>query len=106
MDNKKTIGLIIGTLALTGAAVYDNSTFSSSEIARIKGYAGQMNQIETYILTEVLNGRVPQFDVSQTSMDEVSAAYIKVAKKLGDNLDKGEDHNLYSRIRTEAKKHQ
>lgn len=106
MDKKTTIGFFIGTLALTGAATYDYNTFSGSEIAKIKANAGISQTNETYIIDEVLNDRVPQFDVSKVSSEDISKAYIAVAKKLGDDLKKGEDKNLYNRIRTEAKKKQ
>lgn len=106
MDKKTTIGFFIGTLALTGAATYDYNTFSGSEIAKIKANAGITKTNEAYILTEILNDKVPQFDISTVSAEDISKAYIAVANKLGDDLKKGEDKNLYSRIRTEAKKKQ
>lgn len=104
MDKKTTIGIIIGAMALTGAAVHDASTFSDSEITRVKAYAGHLNTTEDYILTEVLKGEVPQFDTKDITTEEISRAYVDVAKKLGDSLD-GPERNLYNRIRTESFKH-
>lgn len=104
MDKKTTIGLIIGTITLTGAAVHDASTFSDSEIARVKAHTSrQLSSTEDYILTEVLKGRVPQFDTKDITTEQISAAYVEVARKLDDPLE-GPERNLYNRIRTEAHK--
>lgn len=106
MDKKTTIGLIIGAITLTGVAVQDASTFSDSEISNVKGHAKQqLNVNEDYILTEVLKGRVPQFDIDNISTEQISQAYVEVARKLGDPLE-GPERNLYNRIRTEAHKHE
>jgi hypothetical protein len=104
MDKKTTIGFIIGTMALTGAAVHDASTFSDSEITRVKSnMSAPLSSTEEYILTEVLKGRVPQFDTKDITTEEISRAYVEVAVKLDDPLD-GPERNLYSRIRKEAHK--
>jgi hypothetical protein len=105
MDTKTKIGLFIGALALSGSAVYDANTFSSGEISRVKSHISALRPTEDYILGEILNGRTPQFDVNEMSTEEISSAYIEVAKKLGDNLE-GDERNLYKRIRSEAQKRQ
>lgn len=104
MDKKTSIGLIIGTLALTGAAVHDASTFSDSEIARVKAHTiAPLSTTEEYILTQVLKGKIPQFDTKDITTEEISRAYVEVARKLDDPLE-GPERNLYNRIRTEAHK--
>lgn len=90
----KTAG--IAAIAIAAAVVFRAGMFTDADL-------------ENYIQASVLNGTVPQFDISKVSVSRISRAYINVAKRLGDDpgaeLKKNQNAelNLYIRIRNKAK---
>lgn len=82
--------------AITGLVGYDYYNISDQEL-------------QDYILTEVVNGRVPVIDVSRISPARVFPAYIAVVEnnlksKITDEDLALKDFNLYNKIRREAGK--
>ena len=93
----KTIIISLTLLsAITGVVGYDYYNVSDQEL-------------QDYILTEAINGRVPVIDVSRISPARVFSAYIAVIEKnlkskITDEDLALKDFNLYNKIRREASK--
>lgn len=65
------------------------------------------SSLEDEIRTKLIAGEVPEFDNSTYSNEDISRAYINVAKDSGVNFTnalKNKDYNLYRLIRTAEKR--
>lgn len=76
---------------------------TQTQISSIKN-ARSFTPVEVYIYTEVMNNRIPTFDITKSDPIQVARAYITVAEKLGDKMDDFDENNLFKRIRNQANK--
>lgn len=105
----KTYIAIIAVLSLAffvvdsvrAATVKPEFQLTATQILNIKN-AHSFTPVEAYIYTEVMNNRIPSFDITKSNLVEVTQAYITVAEKLGDELDNFDESNLFRRIRMQA----
>ena len=115
---QKFIIYLSGATILGGSiATLVNAQFLGIDVVNVKSGKG-LNVGEDYIITEVLNGRVPKCDIGDGSDPTLALEYADVPKsktncgeyyigalkKLGDDFSDKNEKNLFKRIRNQAEK--
>ena len=59
---------------------------------------------ENYIVTEILAGRVPAYDLTKADTKDIGQDYINALKKLGDPLKDNKEPDLFKRIKNQSNK--
>lgn len=97
-DTKKIIASV-----LTGSAIIGGSVMTATAPREIP-----LTDAKVYVMSEILQGRTPRFNLDKFSKEEIVKAYSDVSKLIGVNLNgavavclqsrKADDCNLYNKI--------
>lgn len=99
MDTLKAI-TIIGLITIT-PFTYDALTLTSRDVEEIK-IDYKLTTNEGSLLSIVADNKLPQYDLSKISPEEITQQFIDVLNKLGDDFE-GKENNLSKRIRSLSK---
>jgi hypothetical protein len=102
MENKHTIHIILIATGLIGSFLLGKSSITQSKLGGDTGevvevpvvvpqieyveVAASLTERQVYILTEILQGRTPAFDLSKDADTEIVADYASVNNLIGNKM--------------------